>query len=67
MNLNLKSIKKTKRQQAKSFRRQLGAAKGYQAPIVVDAFEFTGPEISKERERFYLKNIVEIGLKPVFT
>ena len=63
----MKSIKKTKRQQSKGFRRQLGAAKGYQAPIVMDAFEFAGPEISKARERFYLKNIVETGLKPVFT
>lgn len=57
MNLNLKITKDMKRRQFKSFRRDLDARIGYLDPICEDAFMFAGHEISKERERDYLKAI----------
>lgn len=46
-----------KRWQKKQFRRAFGQPKGYQEAIVLDAFEFWGKDISREREKFYLNNI----------
>ena len=47
-----------KKHQCKSFRRLLGSAQGYQVPIVKDAFEFRGPDISNKKEKDYLKAII---------
>ena len=45
--------KKEKQWKRKQFRREKGAAKGYQAPIILDAFEFWGKDISDKRVKFY--------------
>ncbi len=49
-----------KRSQKKEYRRTPGAPKGHQDPIVLDAFEFWGKDISREREKIILDELNKI-------
>lgn len=54
--MNMKKNPETKHQK-KQFRRTAGDQKGYQTPIILDAFEFWEKDIGEPRFKYYIDSL----------